>query len=238
MKRLFILSILLSSVILSCNKDPEPEPEVIRAYCYLYHFIPEIRSVIWEADDSEVPDEKVYAYQFAGAVILESDAEDIPFTVKNSATSEILATEIFQLEKNKFYNIFACGSNDDPTLFIREIDTGQPQAGNVKFHVFHAAAGQNSVDVYMGDTTTEKRVVNDLAYLDLTTHFEVPEHDARAFIAVSKHSEEYHQDSVLLQSIYNDDIISGGSYLSVLAPFTYEPGSDLTFWLYLMPYAY
>ena len=236
MKKLLILSILLSSVLLSCNEEPEPVPEVIRAYCYLYHFIPEVRSVIWEAADTEVPDEKVYAFQFAGAIILESESEDIPFTVRNSATGELLASEMFQLEKNKFYNVFACGAKEDATLFIREIDTGTPEAGKVKFQALHSAAGQNSIDVYMGDTITEKRVVNDLAYLDLSTHFEVPDLDARALIAVSKHSEEFHRDSLLLHSIYNEDIIAGASYLSVVAPYTFEPESDLTFWLYFMPF--
>ena len=90
----------------------------------------------------------------------------------------------------------------------------------------------------MGDTTMDKRVVTDLAYLDLTTHFEIPSNDARAAITVSKHSEEYQQDSVLLYSTYIDDIVSGASYLSVVAPFTYEAESELTFWLYLMPLVY
>ncbi|MEA3478978.1 MAG: DUF4397 domain-containing protein, partial [Bacteroidota bacterium] len=197
MKKLFILFISLSLVTFSCNDDPEPQPEVIRAFCYLYHFIPELGSVIWEADGVEVPNERVYAYQFAGAIILESESEEIAFAVKHSGTNEVLASELFQLEKNRFYNIIAGGSADEPTLFIREIDTGQPQAGTVKFQVLHSAAGQNSIDVYMGDTTTEKRIVTDLAYLDLTAPVEAEDSDARASITVSKHSEEFHQDSVL-----------------------------------------
>lgn len=235
MKKLFILSIFFSLIFLSCNDDQEPEPEIIRAYCYLYHFIPEIGSVIWDVDEVEVPTEKVYAYQFPGAVTLESDSEEIVFTVKHSGTKEVLASEIFQLEKNKYYNVIACGSKDDPTFFIQEIETSQPQAGKVKFQVLHSAAGENSLDVYMGDTTLEKRVVTDLDYLSLTAPFEALDSDARAAITVSKHSEEYHQDSVLLSSIYNEDIISGASYLSVVANFTFDPSSELTFWLYLMP---
>jgi hypothetical protein len=235
MKKLLILSILFPLLCFSCNEEPEPGPEVIRAYCYLYHFIPELSSVIWEAAENEVPDEKVYAYQFPGAIILESDSEEITFAVLHSGTKEVLASEVFQLEKNKYYNIVACGSTEAPTLFIQEIDTNPPQAGKVKFQTLHSSADENTIDVYMGDTISEKRVVSDLAYLELTPPFESLENDARANITVSKHSEEFNQDSVLLSSIYNDEIISGASYLSVLAPNTFNPESELTFWLYLLP---
>lgn len=235
MKKLFILSIFFSLICLSCNDDPEPGPELIRAYCNLYHFIPELGSVIWDVDEVEVPDEKIYAMQFTGSIILESESEGIAFTVKHSGTMEVLASEIFQLEKDKYYNIITSGSKEDPTLFIREIDTSHPQAGNVKFQLLHAAPGQNSIDLYMGGTTPEKRIVSDLDYLVLTDPFEALDSDARSAITVSKHSEEYHQDSVLLSSIYNEDIISGASYLSVVANFTFDPSSELTFWLYLMP---
>ena len=235
MKKLSILSILFSLLFYSCGEDPVPQPDVIRAYCNLYHFIPEIGSVIWEADEVEVPDESIYAMQFAGSVILESDAEAIAFTVKHSGTKEVLASEIFQLEKDKYYNIIASGSKEDPTLFIREIDTSHPQAGKVKFQLLHSAPEENSIDLYMGGTTPEKRVVSDLDYLNLTDPFEVLDIDARIAITVSKHSEEYVQDSVLLSSIYNEDIISGASYLTVVANFTFDPSSELTFWLYALP---
>jgi hypothetical protein len=120
LKKLFILYILFSFVGLSCNNEPEPEPEVIRAYCY--HFIPELGSVFWEVDDSEVPDEHFYGVQFQG-------------------------------------------SKENPALLIREIETTHPQAGQVKFQFLHSISGQNSIDLYMGGSTPDKRVVSDLAYL-------------------------------------------------------------------------
>lgn len=235
MKKLFILFISFSLVFFSCNDDLETEPEVIRAYCYLYHFIPELGGVIWEAAGVEVPTVKVYAYQFAGAVILESDSEEIGFAVKHPETKEVLATQNYVLEKDSYYNVIAYGSKEDPMLHITEIETSRPQAGNIKFQVLHSATGENSIDLYMGDTTQENRVVNELDYLSLTDPFEAEFLDVRSLIIVSKHTEDYNQDSVLLTSVHNGDFISDTYYLTVVAPFTYEPSSEFSLWIYPLP---
>jgi hypothetical protein len=118
-------------------------------------------------------------------------------------------------------------------LLIREIDTTHPASGNVKFQVLHSIADQGPIDVYMGGTSVNKRGVSELPYLSLSTPFEVVDYDARAAIIVSGHSEEYHQDSVLLSSIHNEMIVTGANYLSVVAPPTFNPADTLlTFWLY------
>ena len=236
MKKLFILFILFSFLFVSCNDEPEPEPEVIRAYCFLYHFIPEHGSVLWEVDESALPEEQLYATQFSGAVVLESASEEISFTVKHSGTHEVLVSQLFQLEQDKYYNVIVRGSSEDPTLLIREIDTSHPGAGQVKFQILHSIAGQGPIDVYMGGNTVDNRGVSELPYLSLSTPFEVKDYDARAAISVTAHSEEYNQDSVLLTSIYNELITTGANYLSVVAPHTYYPtDTSLTFWLYELP---
>jgi len=236
MKKLFILSILFSFVLISCNNEPEPEPEDIRAYCFLYHFIPELANVKWEVDDHALPEVQNYAVQFAGSVLLETSSEEISFTVRHSGTNEVLISQLFQLEKDKYYNVIVRGSKEDPALLLREIDTTHPQAGNVKFQLLHSLAGQNSIDLYMGGSTPEKKAVSDLEYLSLSTPFEVVDYDARAAIVVTAHTDEYMQDSVLLTSIYNDMIVTGANYLSVFAPHSfYQTDTLLTFWLYELP---
>jgi hypothetical protein len=236
MKKLFILSILFSILFVSCNDDPEPEPEVIRAYVYLYHFIPEHGSVIWEVDESALPEEQLYATQFSGAVVLESASEEISFTVRHSGTNEVLVSQLVQLEQDKYYNVIVRGSSEDPALLIREIDTSHPDAGQVKFQVLHSIAGQGPIDVYMGGNTVDNRGLSELPYLSLSTPFEVKDYDARAAILVSAHSEPFNQDSVLLTSIYNDEIATDANYLSVVAPPTYNTADTLlTFWLYELP---
>ena len=235
MKKLFLLSILFPLIFLSCNKDPEPEPELIRAYCYLYHFVPGLESVTWEVDAIEVPDDQNYAMLLPGAVVLETASEEISFIVKNSKTGEVLESRELTLEQNKYYNIIVCGSKEDPLLLFQEVETTRPQSGQVKFQVLHAATGQDSIDVYMGGTTPDKRVVSELDYKTLSDPFEVQDYDVRVSITVSVHSEEYNQDSVLLTSVYNDFVISGASYLSVVAPYTFDPLSKLTFWMYDLP---
>ena len=174
--------------------------------------------------------------QFPGAVLLETAAgEEITFTVKHSGTEEVIISQSFQLEKNKFYNVIAHGSIEDPVLLIREIETTNPASGKVKFQTLHSVSGQGPIDVYMGGVSPNNRFVSELAYLSLSIPFEVNDFDARTAITVSAHSEEYNQDSVLLTSIYNDEILTNAYYLTVLAPSTYQPESDLTLWLYELP---
>lgn len=235
MKKLFILSILFSLLTLSCDKDPEPEPEETRAFCHMYHFVSELEKVIWVVDDIEVPDSKVYAGEFKGSVELETAMDEINFTVKHSVTGAVLLSEFLVLEEDKFYTVIAAGTEDNPVLLFHEFETTNPQSGQVKFEILHSVIDQGSIDVYMGGTSSDKRVVSDLSYNSLSLPFEVAEADVRAAITVSAHSEEYSQDSVLLTSVYNEDILSDANYFSVVAPFTFDPDSDPTFWLYLLP---
>lgn len=237
MKKLVFLSIIFTLAFLSCNTEPESEPESeeIRAYCYLYHFVPGLENVKWIVDDIEVPNAQSYASSFPGSVVLESTLEEVSFTVKHAVTGVILESQTVILEKNKYYTVIITGTEQDPVLLIQEVETSRPQSGNVKFQMLHAAIFQDSIDVYMGGSSPDKRVVTNMDFTELSDPFEVKDFDARAAITVTEHDEEYKQDNVLLSSLYNDQILSNASYLSVLAPSTIDPLSELTLWIFDLP---
>lgn len=238
MKKLIIIFLLFPFVVLSCKKEPEPEPEVIRAFVYLYHFVPGLESVIWTVDGVQIPEDMQYAKYIAGGVILDTSTEEIEFVVKHSVSGDILASQLLQLEEGKSYTVIFAGTADDPVLLFNEIDTVMPLAGRIKFQFFHAAVVQDSIDVYMGDTIADKRVVTDLGFNKLSDPFEAYEYDARSNITVTKHSEEYNGENMLLTSLFNDVVVTGANYLTVVAPFNSDTSSPLTLWMFNLPLEY
>jgi len=235
MKKLIIISLLFSFVALSCRKEPEPEPRVIRAFVYLYNFLPGLEGVDWTVDGVQVPEEMHYSKYLTGGVLLDSTSEEIEFFVKHGVSGEVLASRLLQLEEGKYYSVMFTGTVEDPVLLFNEIDTGMPLSGRIKFQFFHAAVIQDSIDVYMGGTTPDKRVVTELGFNKLTDPFEAIDSDALLDITVTVHSEEYSEENVLLNSHYNGVVVSGASYLGVVAPFTSDPSSELTLWLISQP---
>ena len=235
MQKLISLSVIFTLFFLSCKSEPDPVPELIRAYCYLYQFVPGLENVDWVVDEIEVPDGQSYSSFIQGSVVLESPSEQINFTVKHAVTGDILESRTVTLEENNYYNVIITGAEQDPVLIIQEMELSRPQSGNVKFQMLHAAIFKDSIDIYMGGTSPQRRLVTDLDFAELSDSFEAKDYDARAAITVTVHDSAYNQDKVLLTSLYNDVIVSGANYLTVLAPSTIDPLSELTLWLFDLP---
>ena len=237
MKKLLSLSLLFSLLFVSCNNDPDPDPnpEEIRAYCNIYHLITGLDGVYWEVDGVEVTNKHTYGSILPGSIILESESEEILFTFKHPVSGAVMDSYMLTLEKDKNYTIILIGTVADPQLLFQEVETSRPQSGQVKFQFLHAAPEEDSIDIYMGGNTPDKRVVTDVDFRERTDNFEVKDSDVRASIIVSIHDEAYNQDNVLLSAIYNEEVKPGASYLSILAPSTFDPESEFSFWLYDLP---
>lgn len=236
MKKLFIFFVFIPLLLASCKKDPEPQPVEIRAYVSVISLLREPIAVTWVVDGVEVPDEQDYGSRILGAVLLDDTSEEIPFTAKNSDTGSQIESLLLTMEMNKQYLIVLHGSADEPILDFREVETTRPQPDRIKFLFLHAASTLDSVDVYMGGTEATKRRVSDLSFTEYSEYFEVNDYEARTFVTVAIHGDEYDPEKEILTYEYNDLIASNTNYFSVVA---YESGdpliSDYKLWLYDLP---
>mgnify|MGYP000051545066 CR=1 FL=1 len=137
MKKLFILSIFFSLIFLSCNDDQEPEPEIIRAYCYLYHFIPEIGSVIWDVDEVEVPTEKVYAYQFPqGRSPLNQTLKRLFLPLNTRGPRRYWQAKFFSSKRINIIMSLPAGQKMIPPFLFRKLKPASPRQEKSSFRSF------------------------------------------------------------------------------------------------------
>ena len=233
MKKLFIFLVSVPLLLVSCKKDPEPEPDEIRAYVSIVSLIRETFTLTWVVDDVEVQNEQDYGSRILGAVLLESVSEEISFTAKNSDTGAQIESLLLTMEEDKQYLIVLYGSADEPVLAFQEVESTRPQDGSVKFRFLHAATSLDSIDVYMGGTDVEDKVVEDLSFSEFSGYFEVPDYEARNSVVVSVHGDVYDPEKEILSYEYNDLIASNVSYFSVFAYTIGDPlDSEPKLWLY------
>ncbi len=236
MKKLLLIFVLIPMVIGSCKKDPEPQPEEIRSFVSILSLVKQNDNITWLVDGIEVPAEQAYASRILGAVLLDTDSEEISFTAENSTTGSQIESLLLDMEKDKHYLIVLYGTADEPILEIQDIEFVQPQSGHDRFQFLHASSTVDSVDIYMGGTEAADRVVTDVDYTEFSGYFEVVDHKARTSVTVAIHDEAYDPENEILNYDYNDLIVSEASYLTVLAYAIGDPAdTEPKLWLYDLP---
>ena len=239
MKKIIPLLGLLSVLLFSCDKkDPEPQEEEIRAYCSLFNFLSDPNDVSWTIDEVEFSEDHPYGNVITGAVLLADSTEEISF-IAESTSGTLLGSQLLEMEENKHYIGIIHGTREEPILEFQQVETAKPASSSMKFLFLHSAPMADSVDVYMGGTETEKRVIEDLDYKQYSGYFEVSEFDVRASVIVSLHSPLYEEDKEVLRYEYNDLLVVGGNYFCVVAPVSSDPeDSEIQLWLYDLPVEY
>lgn len=236
MKKLLIFLFLIPIFLVSCKKDPKEQPVEIRSYVMIHSLLKESFPLIWSADDVEVPTEQDYGNRILGAVLIDDVHQEISFEVKNADSDELIESILLDMEMNKYYLIILYGTAEDPILVVEELDSARPMSGNVGFQFLHVVPTLDSVDVYMGGTEPTDRKVTDMSFTEFSDRFEVFDYVARTSVAVVIHGETYDPEKEVLSYTYNDLIVSGTNYLSVLG---YAVGdsldTDLKLWLYDLP---
>ncbi len=234
MKR-FTSLILLSLLLASCNKDEEPVTEEFSAYCSLYHFVDIPENLVWEIDGVAVDWEQDYGSVISGFVLLEEEREEISFIMKNAITGNVIDSLSFSLTDQSSYLLSILGSEDEPISLFEEVSPGLPSSGNLNIRFLHAAPELHSLDIYLGGGDPENKIINRLAYAGLTGYQEVDERSAQISITVTSPEGSSEPDSAYLYYAFNDALVRGRNYLTVIAPASSDSLAELLLWLYTQP---
>lgn len=236
MKKLLLSLILIPLVLVSCKKDPEPQPEEIRSYCSIISLVKQQDNISWVVDEVEVNNEQVYGSRILGAVLLDTEIQEISFTAENSNTGSVIESLLLTMEKDKHYLILLYGTADDPILEVKEAESDQATSGHIRFQFLHASPDVDSMDVFMGGTEVDDRVLTDLSFGEFSESFEVVEYKARASVTLAIHDETFNPENEILNYDYNDLLVSDASYFSVLAYEIGDPADTVPkLWLYDLP---
>lgn len=236
MKKLLIVLLIIPLFLVSCKKDPEEQPVEIRSYVMIHSLLKEPFTLTWAADGVEVPYEQDYGDRILGAVLLDDVSEEILFEVKNADTGDLIESLLLNMDMNIYYIIVLYGTADEPILAVEELDTTKPMSGNVGFQFLHVVPTLDSVDIYMGGTEPTDRKVTDMSFTEFADRFEVLDYVARTSVTVAIHGEAYDPEKEVLNYTYNDLIVSGTNYFSILGYAVGDPeDTDLKLWLYDLP---
>ena len=236
MKKLLIFFVFIPLLMASCKKDPVEQPEEIRSYVSIVSLLKVPSTITWVVDGTEVPNEQAYGSRILGAVLLETDSEEISFTAKYTSSGSQIESLLLTMDKDKHYLIVLYGSDEEPALNFQEIETTLPQGDRLKFQFLHAVPSADSIDVYMGSTEAEDRVVSDLSFSEYSGYFEVFDYKARQSVTLSVHGDVYDPEKEILSYEYNDLIVANTIYFSVMAYAIGDPiDTELKLWLYDLP---
>ena len=221
----------------SCNNDPEPEPlpDEDRSYITLYNFLVESFEVKWYVDDVEVLAPHSYGTTIFGGVLLDEESEDISFVVNNGFNGLFLESNTIRMTKDKYYIAVIFGTEEDPVLLIQELETTPPTSDHLNIRFLHATENLDTVDVYMGGTSSEKLLISGLTFGSISDYEVVSENDVKASVTVTLHDSIYKEENELLSYKDNNLVNNNSNNLTVIAPSSNTSPSELTVWLYEQP---
>ncbi|HDS08502.1 MAG TPA: hypothetical protein ENO05_12850, partial [Bacteroides sp.] len=224
-------SILAASLFIlghACSLDPDPGPELpepIHSYFILYNYFPVSYDLLWEVNGYTLSAAHTYGGTILGFVNLDSVANDISFAVKNAETGALITEGNYRMEEYQFTMFAVMGTEQDPYILSDPLDLTPPSSGMIRIRFIQTCSNMDPVDVYIGGAAQERKVVDGIAYREVSGYLESSLNDLMDSVIVANHGSAPDTGSVAISTsgagIFHPDRV----YLGVIG---YPDRSDTT----------
>ena len=223
-----ILAVTLFILGHACSLDPDPGPELpepIHSYFILYNYFPVSYDLLWEVNGYTLSVAHTYGGTILGFVNLDSMANDITFAVKNADTGGLITEGNYRMEEYQFTMFAVMGTEQDPYILSDPLDLAPPSSGMIRIRFIQTCRHLDPVDVYIGGAAEERKVLNGIAYREVSGYLETSLNDLMDSVIVTNHGSAPDTGSVAIStsgaSIFHPDRV----YLGVIG---YPDRSDTT----------
>ncbi|MEN8203238.1 MAG: hypothetical protein ABFS28_11630 [Bacteroidota bacterium] len=233
--RLVTFVLILSIILPGCLNEPDPPlPDSIRSYFILYNFLSESYDVHWDINEIGVESSQAYGLHLPGFSTLEEIKEDVLFSVKEAGSMRVIRSDTFTMEQNHYYIVSIMGTEQEPYILFEPMDLDAPSTGMVRLRLMQTAMEMGPVDLYIGGSTPDHKVISGIAYTDISDYIEASEEELWEAIIITPFGISP-ADSTILLFTANDVFTPNYVYLGVVGHVTNSPSSTLHLLLYDQP---
>ena len=226
---------MLLVALAACNKEPEsPTPDPVKSYFIIYNFLAEPYDVIWEIDEKVIDAVHPYGTSILEFSIMESEVKDVRFTAMESGGNRIIKSIVHQAEQQVYYTVSLMGNESDPQILIEPMELEKPSLGQVKLRFMHTALELRSLDLYIGGSSPDHKVLSDIQFAKLTEYLEASQENVWEDIFVTPFNVAP-EDSTLLRYSANNVFLPNRVYMGVLGHSTSSTTSSLILQLFDQP---
>ena len=237
MKKNYTILLILLFVAAGCLKDPDPGPSIpfsSGSYINLYNFLTESYDVAWEINDVIVESEHSYGTAILEFIEIDEELQDVTFTAKESKSTRVIDSEVYEMEQNQFYTVSILGNEKDPYIILDSMELEKPSLGMVKLRFIHTTLELEPVDLYIGGPTPEHKVVSGVSFAQITEYLEATQEDLWESIIVTPVNVSPEDSSILSYSA-NNVFLAKNIYLGVIGRATNSASSSIQLQLYNQP---
>lgn len=198
-----------------CLEDPDPIPQTINTYLSYYNYLMEPYDVQWEIDDKIIGTGHSYGVPAEAIAKLDSSEQEVLIRTSNSDTGLLIDSLSCSLVETGAYMVAILGTEEEPHLLCKPIDTHSPSSGMTKLRFLHAAATMGPVDIYIGGDLPEHKVFSGTDYTSVSEYLEVSEEKLWDAIIVTPEN-SLPADSTILSYTANTIFRTGWVYLCII----------------------